>query len=191
MTIEGKFWTISNVLSLSRIALMVPIVVLLISAIPFHREYAVCFMLLALMTDALDGYFARRFNQVSELGKIIDPLADKLAVGVVIILLTAFRDIPLWYTSAVILRDVLIFSGGVYVKKRTGHVLASNIFGKATVVLIAITIIFALLRNPVFHDIFEIAEWASVVMMLLSFASYTQRFFSIIGSNSKLEQASQ
>jgi cardiolipin synthase len=170
---------------------MAPIVILLISAIPFHREYAVCFMLLALMTDALDGYLARRLNQVSEIGKIIDPLADKLTVGVVIILLTIFQDISLWYTGLVIVRDVLIFSGGVYVKKRTGQVLASNVFGKVTVVLIAITIIFALLHNPEFHDVFEIAEWSSVVMMLLSFASYTQRFFSMIVSRSKLEKSSQ
>jgi cardiolipin synthase len=191
MRIDGKFWTISNVLSLSRIVLMAPIVILLISAIPFHREYAVCFMLLALMTDALDGYLARRLNQVSEIGKIIDPLADKLTVGVVIILLTIFQDISLWYTGLVIVRDVLIFSGGVYVKKRTGQVLASNVFGKVTVVLIAITIIFALLHNPEFHDVFEIAEWSSVVMMLLSFASYTQRFFSMIVSRSKLEKSSQ
>lgn len=190
MAIDGKFWTISNVLSLSRIVLMVPIVMLLVSAIPFHREYAVCFMLLALLTDALDGYFARRLNQVSEIGKIIDPLADKTVVGIVILLLTLFGNIALWYTIMVILRDVLIFAGGIYIKKRKGEVLASNIYGKITVVLIAITIIFALLRTPMFNDIFAIVQWLSVVMMVLSFASYTHRFFSTLASESKLEQTS-
>ncbi len=177
-------------LSLSRIALMAPIVVLLISAIPFHREYAVAFMLLALITDALDGYFARRFNQVSELGKVIDPLADKTAIGIVIVLLTVYHDIAFWYTGMVVTRDLLIFTGGIYITKRTGKVLASNYLGKITVVLIAVTIIFALLRNPMFHDVLAIAEWSSVVMMLLSFASYTWRFFAIIISHPKLEQIS-
>ncbi|MDE3058667.1 MAG: CDP-alcohol phosphatidyltransferase family protein [Bacteroidota bacterium] len=186
MAFEEKLWTISNALSISRIVLMVPIVMLLFSAIPYHREYAVLVMLLALATDALDGYFARRLNQVSDIGKIIDPLADKISVGVVIILLTLFGDVQLWYTAMVICRDVLIFSGGMYIRKRTGKVLSSNIYGKITVVLIALTIIFALLRYPVFYDIFSVAKWSSVAMMVLSFASYVQRFFSVVSTDTKL-----
>ena len=61
------------------------------------------FTLLAVTTDALDGYFARLLHQESELGKVIDPLADKIGVGIVVVLLLIFGDIPLWFALLVLM----------------------------------------------------------------------------------------
>ena len=123
---KGNPWTISNVLSASRILLMAPVVYFFLSPMEHNREYAVLFTLLAVTTDALDGYFARLFHQESELGKVIDPLADKIGVGIVVVLLLIFGDIPLWFALLVLCRDIIIFFGGLYIRKRTGMILPSS-----------------------------------------------------------------
>ncbi len=69
--------------------------------------------MIAAITDILDGYLARKFNQVTEFGKIIDPLADKIAIGAIIIKLFIIGVIPLYYFFMIIVRDVLIFLGGI------------------------------------------------------------------------------
>ncbi len=133
-------WTVSNMLSASRILLMAPVVYFFLSPIEHNREYAVLFTLLAVTTDALDGYFARLFHQESELGKVIDPLADKIGVGIVVVLLLIFGDIPLWFALLVLCRDIVIFLGGLYIRKRTGIILPSNMAGKFAVSFVALTL---------------------------------------------------
>ena len=100
--IKGSVWHISNLLSLSRIVLMIPAVYFLYTPVHFHREIAVLIILVAVTTDAMDGYIARKLNQVSELGKIIDPLADKIGVGIIIVMLMIYNDIPLWFGCLVL-----------------------------------------------------------------------------------------
>ena len=60
---------------------MIPVAYCLQAQFSFHREIAVIIVLLAMVTDALDGYLARKLNEISDLGKIIDPLADKIGVA--------------------------------------------------------------------------------------------------------------
>lgn len=69
---------------------------------------AVVIFCVAMITDNLDGYIARKFNLVTELGKLIDPIADKLLVGVAIILLTYYQLIPWWIAILIIFREVFV-----------------------------------------------------------------------------------
>jgi CDP-diacylglycerol--glycerol-3-phosphate 3-phosphatidyltransferase len=172
-------WTVSNILSLSRVVLIAPIVYCYVHAFPFHRECSLLFIVAALVTDTLDGYFARRFNQVSDLGKILDPLADKIAIAVVIVLLVLFGDIPIWYMAIVLARDILIFSGGIYIKWKKGIVLASTLAGKIAVVTIALSLILAVLHNPLFLSLEWLCIWISVIMMVISFVLYARRFLAM------------
>src|SRR5512133_2814178 len=95
---KNKIFNISNTLSLSRIVLLLPLVALLFATDwPHRRIYAILLMVLGMVTDSLDGYFARKFNEVTELGKIIDPLADKICVAVIVVVLAMLGDIPVWY----------------------------------------------------------------------------------------------
>ena len=181
---QGKVFTISNMLSFSRILLMIPVAYCLQAQFSFHREIAVIIVLLAMVTDALDGYLARKLNEISDLGKIIDPLADKIGVGIVVIMLMIFGDIPLWFMSLVIIRDVLIFLGGSYVQMKKGVLLVSTMSGKVTVVLISLTLIFAMLKTPSFNSLYLFFLWSSVAGMVYSFSIYLKRFYSIIVSRS-------
>jgi CDP-diacylglycerol--glycerol-3-phosphate 3-phosphatidyltransferase len=99
----------------------------------------------------VDGYVARRYNQRSELGAILDPLADKLLLVSGIVLLSInwpyFDRIPLWLTCTIIGRDVLILAGVVVIQITIGKVrVKPRVFGKIATVLQMIVVIWILLK---------------------------------------------
>lgn len=130
--------SVSNLLSLLRIVLVVPTAFALWYQ---SKTIAVVLFVLAAATDYLDGFFARRLNQISDLGKILDPLADKIYVAVVVLLLLILNVLPLWFVAVVLARDVLILVGGLYVEKRTTMVLPSNWVGKWAVGALSLTVL--------------------------------------------------
>src|SRR6266478_8002715 len=92
-----------------------------------HRFLAIRSFAIAAICDGVDGYIARRYNQRSELGAILDPLADKLLVVAGIVLLSLHHEqylphLPLWLTATVISRDVLLLIGLVVVHYACGKV---------------------------------------------------------------------
>jgi CDP-diacylglycerol--glycerol-3-phosphate 3-phosphatidyltransferase len=117
-----------------------------------HRLAAMLCFAVAAICDGVDGYIARRYNQISELGKILDPLADKLLLvsGVVALSFNNtpyFRQIPLWLTGTIIGRDVLIGIGAVVIHFVVGKVtVRPRITGKCATVLQMIVVIWILLK---------------------------------------------
>jgi cardiolipin synthase (CMP-forming) len=97
--------TIPNALTLLRFCL-IPLTVVLIQ----EREFHIAFLVFAIagLTDALDGFIARRFNQQSELGAYLDPLADKMLVAASFMALFAVQAMPYWLVVLVIFRDIMI-----------------------------------------------------------------------------------
>jgi len=176
----GKIWTISNVLSLSRIALMIPAIYFLMAPMIFHREIALFIILAAVATDALDGYVARIRNEISDFGKIIDPLADKISIGIVVVMLTIFGDIPLWFTLLVLARDLIIFLAGLYIKFKTGIILPSLMSGKVAVSILALTLVFPILQYQSLSLVYELFQWITVGLLVYSFSIYTKRFFGTL-----------
>ncbi len=182
-------WTVSNMLSASRILLMAPVVYFFLAPIEHNREYAVLFTLLAVATDALDGYFARLFHQESELGKVIDPLADKIGVGIVVVLLLIFGDIPLWFALLVVCRDIIIFLGGLYIRKRTGIILPSNMAGKFAVSFVALTLVLSMVHYRVFSIIRVVSMYISVAVLIFSFIGYIKRFMVVLSTEKDKSQS--
>lgn len=178
---QEKRFTVSNLLSFSRILLIAPTGYCLITEFPHHRLWAAAIMIVAIATDFLDGYFARKLHQVTELGKFIDPLADKITVGLYALLLVWTGDVPIWFVAFVLVRDVLIFLGGVYIKKKKGIIPQSNWPGKIAVNFIAALFFLSTLRIESLEVLRLIALWGSVVMMTWSMISYAERLF--IGRN--------
>ncbi len=112
----AKVWTIANLLTFLRIALMIPFLYLIKEG-GFGSALLVFFI--ASVTDFADGYVARRFNQQSALGRFLDPLADKLLTTASFIVMAlpheGFPSIPVWLAVAVIVRDVIILIGSLVV----------------------------------------------------------------------------
>lgn len=109
---------------------------------------------LAALSDGVDGYIARRYNQKSELGKILDPIADKLLLVSAIILLSIdhgdyFAKIPLWLTGIIIGRDMIILIGFAVIHHALGKtVVRTRITGKIATVFQMGTVIWILFRWP-------------------------------------------
>ncbi len=159
---------------------MIPAVYFFTAPITFHREISLLIILVAVATDALDGYVARVRNEVSEFGKIIDPLADKLAIGIVVVLLTIFGDIPLWFTVTVLSRDIVIFIAGLYIKVKTGIILPSLMSGKAAVSILALTLVFPILKYPSLQWLYDIFLLITLGLLGYSLAVYAKRFVETV-----------
>ena len=111
--LQGKIWTPSNALCILRIFLLYPIYQGLSQNTPAGNRWALFLMTVAVLTDYMDGFLARRLKQVSDVGKILDPLADKLCVGLGIFALYQYYGLPLWITAVIIGRDILIILGSL------------------------------------------------------------------------------
>ncbi|MBI4535985.1 MAG: CDP-alcohol phosphatidyltransferase family protein [Ignavibacteriae bacterium] len=170
----NRLWTLSNLLSIVRIALVVPFVIVMLSEAPTSRMWGVILLAIAVLTDKLDGVFARKFNEVTEWGKALDPLADKIGVAALVLVLVVLGSLPFWFALAVLARDVLILFGGIYLRWRKGIILQSNEAGKWAVAVVTIALFLALIEVKSFF--FEIAMWASVAMLVVSFVLYMMRF---------------
>lgn len=173
----GRIWTISTILSISRIALVGPVAYCLVSDFPNSRLWAAFLFLLGVTTDFLDGYLARHLHQVTEFGKIIDPVADKIGVAGVALVLFYLGSIPLWYFLFVVVRDALIFVGGVYIRSKKNIVVQSNMPGKVAVNLVALFLILSFLQFDSLETFRLVVLWTSVVMMVFSVVTYAQRLF--------------
>jgi CDP-diacylglycerol--glycerol-3-phosphate 3-phosphatidyltransferase len=139
------------------------------------RYYLFALCVFGAVTDILDGYIARRFNQVSEAGKIIDPLADKVAIGVLVFKLFLIGEIPAMYFYLIIGRDLLIFIGGIVVTRIIGKVLPSNVLGKAAVVNIGIVLLLIILEVNRDSLVFTSLYMLSIILIIISFIAYTIR----------------
>jgi len=133
-------------------------------------------------SDLLDGYLARKLNQVSELGKIIDPLADKVAVIVIALILLYLNKIPLWFVTIVVLRDLIIFGFGFYLSSKKNIRLMSNYPGKFAVFSIGITLLFSIINSPVLKEINKYLYLISIALILYSSVLYFIRFRETISS---------
>ena len=135
-------------------------------------------MAVAALTDKLDGVFARRFHETTEWGKILDPLADKIAVGVVGIVLLVLDAIPLWFVLVILGRDIAIFTGGIYLKSSRGIVLQSNETGKWAVGVLSLTLF--LMVIGVEGMVTDILIGVTLLMLFLSLAFYIARFAQVV-----------
>ena len=148
--------TTANKITILRILLIPFFVVELIYYVEtgneIHRFVAILSFAIAAILDGVDGYIARHYNQKSELGAILDPLADKLLLVSGIVALsfnhgTFLGQIPLWLTGTIIGRDLLILIGMVVIHLTVGKVVVHpRIIGKCATVLQMAVVIWILLK---------------------------------------------
>lgn len=175
--VEGRLWTASNLLSLLRLVLAIPASYTLWSGM---RGLTIGLFILAAATDVLDGYLARKLNEISEMGKILDPLADKIFVGVIVTLMLATGMLPLWFVAIVLLRDVTIFLGGLAIKRRTGEVLPSNYPGKIAVLILSLTLLLIVANVP--GIVITVMMGISLLLLAISFTLYVIRGVQVLRS---------
>ncbi len=173
----GKVNTLSNYISLFRLLLSVPVYFLLdnLHYSAHIRIYLIIAFFLAYVSDILDGYIARKTNQISEVGKIIDPLADKVLVILIVTKLFLMGEIPAYFFWIIVLRDVLIFTGGIFVTRKIGKVIPSNILGKVTVASIALFLLAVVLNVRETKVLYYLLMYISITLSVASVIGYAIR----------------
>ena len=163
-----------NKLTVLRV-LLIPIFVLftLVDLVPGYSRYlAVLIFIAASLTDLLDGQIARKYNLVTNFGKFMDPLADKLLVCAALICLVSERLLPAWMVIVIISREFII-SGFRLVASDNGVVIAASYWGKfKTTFQMLMIIVLILDLGGVFDLIGQILVWISLILTVVSLIDY-------------------
>ena len=163
-----------NKLTMLRV-IMIPffVLVLLVDKIPYHNYIAVAIFILASLTDLLDGKIARARNLVTNFGKFMDPLADKLLVCSAFICFIELSKVPTWMVLIIIAREFVI-SGFRLVAADNGVVIAASMWGKYKTAFSMVTICFLTIdiANPIFYMITQVLLWISLILTVVSLVDY-------------------
>jgi CDP-diacylglycerol--glycerol-3-phosphate 3-phosphatidyltransferase len=191
---RSELTNLPNLITVGRVAL-VPFVLLLIDNYSPLRTFLASLLYIgAAAGDALDGYLARKRNQVSVLGKFLDPLADKLIVTAVLVTMVSLNRSPAWVVVVLIGRDLAI-NGLRSIASAQGLVIAASDGGKikTALQLVAIMMLLIHFRYPMmgaevlvgrsvsvdYHTVGSVMLILSMIMSLVSGAEYMWKFFSV------------
>ncbi len=179
-----KIFTLPNVLSMLRIALIPAMVILFV-----FEHYIIMAILLALsaITDVIDGVIARKFNSVTELGKALDPIADKLTQAVVLICLALLFP-QLWLPVGILFaKETFTGITQLIIMRKHNLVVGSDWYGKITTVFLYIM----MFVHIVWKNIPNLASWifigVSIALMVSSLILYAIRNIRIIKNYNKNE----
>ncbi len=145
------------------------------------RIYIIILLIFMWLTDTLDGYIARKFNLITETGKIIDPLADKLCIIVIGIIVFKLNLIPLWFLLVIVIRDVLILLFGLYSTLKYKITLMSNYPGKIAALIIGIILLLSITNIELLKKINSYLIYISLILIIYSTYIYLKRFLKTIG----------
>lgn len=112
-------FTLPNIITIARV-LLIPVVAFLL----LDHDYKLAFtvFIVAAVGDWVDGFLARRLNQMSQLGAVLDPVADKMTMMIVAILMAAQGMLPIWLAVVIVLRDAVIVAGAIAYRFVVGHI---------------------------------------------------------------------
>ena len=135
-------------------------------------------ILIAAVSDMLDGYFARRAHEVTHIGKWLDPICDTICIGSVVFYLILNGTIPLWFFIILILRYVSISIGAIYFINHTDLVLSANMFGKWASGLTALFILLKIIPRTEILELLTMTCLLIVIpLLLISWIIYIRTFF--------------
>lgn len=159
---------VPNALTLARLLMIVPMVGYFMAGRPLRSLF---FFLLASLTDLLDGYIARKYNQISNFGKVMDPLADKLMLLAATLCLFRSGELPLPVIIIVFCKEILMILGGILLYRIRHAIVPANIIGKIGTVLYFVAVVLAFLSaytSPWYLYLF----YAAVAFSLFSIVQY-------------------
>lgn len=175
---KKEIWTIPNILSLLRLVL-IPVYITIYLNAASGKDYFLAAMILAVscLTDLIDGKIARHFNMISTLGKILDPLADKLTQFALILCL-AFKHPILWYLGGLfVIKETFQLVAGSISLKRGRMLKGALLSGKVCTTVLFISLIFLVLIPSLERNIVNIIAVIDVLFMLISFGNYMFTYF--------------
>lgn len=181
------FKHVPNILTIIRF-LLIPIIVLF----AFEDNYIATIIILTIsgLTDVLDGYIARKYNFITNFGKLMDPLADKMTQVALLGTLTIQKIIPIWIIVVVIIKEFLMVSGASFLYGKE-LVVSSKWYGKLTTVLFYVAIVCSLFTQywngnlvgnpeyslPVLPEFHTYIYYLAVITTIFSLIMYIKAFY--------------
>jgi len=182
ITDPTRILTLANLISILRAFLTFPLIYSMTN--PDWMVYTFIIIVIAVLSDALDGYFARRAHAVTHFGKLLDPLAD----AVIIIAVTFFlvidqsRNFPLWYLILFLIRYLSITLFAMYLINHTEREFGTNQVGKISVSITSLTLALYIFNSPFLYTFRLICLWVSVGFLLVSWYLYIREYIFALKS---------
>ena len=148
-----------------------------------YRYIAAAIFIVASLTDMLDGKIARKYNLVTNFGKFMDPLADKLLVCSALICLVDLKQLPAWMVIVIISREFII-SGFRLVASDNGIVIAASYWGKFKTTFQMISVILLIVRIPALTVLTQICVWTALVLSVISLVDYIAKNHKVLTEGS-------
>ena len=148
-----------------------------------YRYIAAAIFIIASLTDMLDGKIARKYNLVTNFGKFMDPLADKLLVCSALICLVDLKQLPAWMVIVIISREFFI-SGFRLVASDNGFVIAASYWGKFKTTFQMISVILLIVRIPALTVLTQICVWTALVLTVISLVDYIAKNHKVLTEGS-------
>ncbi len=176
-----KNLTVPNALSLIRIIIIVPLVIFML-----REQYvgAGLMLLISAVSDMFDGIIARKFHQITQLGKILDPIADKLTLIAVVICINIIYPVVTSFVIVLFSKEILMLCGGFLLLRMKIKPPAAKWYGKVSTVIFYVSVVTVVLLKAIWNitDQFLIVILFSITTfaMLFSLANYAILFFKLI-----------
>jgi len=184
LTVKDAF-SIPNIMSYFRM-LLIP--VFMVTYLKFHLNYLTFgIIVLSALTDIFDGFIARKFHMITDWGKLIDPVADKLTQFCVMICLVFRFHIMIYLAVIIVVKEITTFTIGYLTFHKTGKVRSADWHGKVCTALLYGTFMLHFLWEDIPRTVTNGLVLACGVMMLLSFVLYISRYDTMIKKADKEE----
>lgn len=180
-----KIFTIPNILSIIRI-ILVPIIVWTYFDKKIDNNYLIAFILVIIsaLTDVCDGIIARKFNLITDLGKILDPIADKLTQFAVVCCIAITNEMMRVVAVAIFAKELLMLIGAVIFVKQGNETPYARWWGKITTVVLYATMLMFILAEFIG---FALPEWLTItaVSLCIAFLAFSFLNYALIFIESK------
>jgi cardiolipin synthase len=166
---------IPNALTIIRFLLIPGFVYFFFSPMEYGIRIAIVIFVIAGLTDILDGYIARRYNLITRLGIVLDPLADKLMLLTVLISITLKNQIPFWIIVVVAIKETLLILGAISLFNDHDIVVPANRFGKISTIAFYIAILAVAFELPYRQLLLD----GFVVLTIVALVVYVNNYIAI------------
>lgn len=188
---KSKIFTLPNIISMVRIALIPIFVYFYFSNTENHYISALNILIVSGVSDVIDGYIARRFNMISDIGKVLDPIADKLTQGVVLFCLLFSHQYLLPMFIVLVIKELMQAFSATLILKSGRKPISSKWFGKLSTVMIYINMVYVIVADY-FSAKYAFPVWlyivlmtASIICMIISMFGYIKIFLNTDVANSE------
>jgi cardiolipin synthase len=166
---------IPNVLTIIRFLLIPGFVYYFFSPMEYGIRIAIVIFVVAGLTDILDGFIARRYNLITRLGIVLDPLADKLMLLTVLISITLKNQIPFWIIIVVAIKETLLILGAITLFNDHDIVVPANRFGKVSTIAFYIAILAVAFELPYYQMFLD----GFVLLTIVALVVYVNNYIEI------------